>query len=59
MRPDDKGQFTKLLAATMDVYGRQITTGFVDVFFSALTPYPLDIVREAQTGPTQGLASAG
>lgn len=47
MRPDDKGQFTKLLAATMDVYGRQITAGFVDVFFSALTPYPLEIVREA------------
>lgn len=47
MRPDDKGQFTKLLAATMDVYGRQITASFVDVFFSALTPYPLEIVREA------------
>lgn len=47
MRPDDKGQFTKLLAATMDVYGRQITSSFVDVFFSALTPYPLEIVREA------------
>lgn len=47
MRPDDKGSFTKLLAATMDVYGRQITAGFVDVFFSALTPYPLEIVREA------------
>lgn len=47
MRPDEKGDFTKLLATTMDVYGRQITAGFVDVFFSALTPYPLEIVREA------------
>lgn len=47
MRPEDKGDFTKLLAATMDVYSRQITASFVDVFFSALTPYPLEVVREA------------
>lgn len=47
MQPEDKGNFTKLLAATMDVYSRQITASFVDVFFAALTPYPLEIVREA------------
>lgn len=47
MRHDDKGEFTKLLAATMDVYSRQITASFVDVFFSALSPYPLPVVREA------------
>lgn len=47
MRTEDKGEFTKLLAATMDVYGRQITASFVDVFFSALTPYTLPVVREA------------
>lgn len=47
MRIEEKGDFTKLLAATMDVYGRQITTGFVDIFFSALAQYDLAIVREA------------
>lgn len=47
MRTEDKKDFTKLLAATMDVYGRQITASFVDVFFSALTPYTLPVVREA------------
>jgi len=47
MRIEDKADFTKLLAATMAVYERQITSGFVDIFFSALGQYPLEIVREA------------
>lgn len=47
MRTEDKGDFTKLLAATMAVYERQITSGFVDIFFSALGQYPLEVVREA------------
>lgn len=47
MRSEEKGEFTKLLAATMDVYGRQITTAFVDIFFSALGQYDLPTVREA------------
>ena len=47
MRIEDKPEFTKLLAAAMDVYGRQITTGFVDIFFAALGQYDLATVREA------------
>lgn len=47
MRTEDKADFTKLLAATMAVYERQITSGFVDIFFSALGQYPLEVVREA------------
>lgn len=47
MLTSDRGEFTKLLAATMDVYGRPITTAFVDIFFSALTPYDFATVREA------------
>lgn len=47
MRSDDKGAFTQLLAATMAIYDKQITTAFVEVFFSALGQYPLEVVREA------------
>lgn len=47
MRTEDKADFTKLLAATMAVYERQITSSFVDIFFSALGQYPLEVVREA------------
>lgn len=47
MRIEDKTEFTKLLAASMAIYERQITSGFVDIFFSALSGYPLEVVREA------------
>lgn len=47
MRIEDKPEFSKILAATMDVYGRQITTAFVEIFFSAMNPYDLSVVREA------------
>lgn len=47
MRNDEKAEFTKLLAASMAIYERQITSGFVDIFFSALGQYPLAVVREA------------
>lgn len=47
MRYEDKVQFTQLLAATMAIYDKQITAGFVDVFFSALGQYSLNVVREA------------
>lgn len=47
MRTEDRGEFTKLLATSMDIYGRQITASFVDIFFAALAPYDLAIVREA------------
>lgn len=47
MRTEEKVHFTQLLAATMSVYDKQITSAFVDVFFSALGQYPLEVVREA------------
>lgn len=47
MRIEDKTEFTKLLAASMAIYERQITSGFVDIFFSAMASYPLEVVREA------------
>lgn len=47
MLTSDRGEFTKLLAATMDVYGRPITTAFVDIFFAALGAHDLPTVREA------------
>lgn len=47
MRTEDEGEFTKLLAAAMLIYDRQITTTIVSLFFSAMTPYDLATVREA------------
>lgn len=47
MQSEDKSEFTKLLAASMAIYERQITSSVVDVFFSAMGPYSLPIVREA------------
>jgi len=47
MRSDDKVVFTQLLAATMAIYDKQITSAFVDVFFSALGHSSLEVVREA------------
>lgn len=47
MLASDRGEFTKLLAATMDVYGRPITTAFVDIFFAALGSHDFQTVREA------------
>lgn len=47
MRIEDKPAFTQLIAATMAIYERQMTTAVVDVFFSALGKYDLPTVREA------------
>lgn len=47
MRDEDKSEFTKILAASMAIYERQITSGVVDIFFAAMGQYPLAIVREA------------
>lgn len=47
MLAEDKSAFTQLLAATMAIYERQITTGLADIFFSAMAPYDLATVREA------------
>lgn len=47
MRIEDKPAFTQLIAATMAIYERQMTTSVVDVFFSALSQYDLVTVREA------------
>ena len=47
MRAEDEGEFTKLLAASMLIYDRQITKTIVGLFFSAMSPYELPTVREA------------
>lgn len=47
MRIEDKAEFTKLLAASMLIYDRQITTAIVDLFFSAMGQYPIEVVRDA------------
>lgn len=47
MLDEDKGEFTKLLAASMDIYGRPITTSFANIFFAALGQYDLATVQEA------------
>lgn len=47
MRTEDKAEFTTFLATAMSVYGKQITTGFVDLFFNALGLYDLATVKEA------------
>lgn len=47
MRIEDKPAFTQLIAATMAVYEKQMTTSVVDIFFSALSPYDFAVVREA------------
>lgn len=47
MQTEDKAEFTKLLAASMAIYERQITTSVVDLFFAAMGQYSLEVVREA------------
>lgn len=47
MRIEDKSEFGKLLAASMSIYERQITTSVVDLFFAAMGQYSLEVVREA------------
>lgn len=47
MLNEDKNAFTQLLAATMAIYERQITTGLADIFFSAMAAYDLKTIREA------------
>lgn len=44
---EDKGEFTKLLAASMAIYDKTITNSFVNVFFAAMGQYDLATVQEA------------
>lgn len=46
MLNENRTEFTALLATAMAVYGKTITTGMVDLYFSALQRYELDVVRE-------------
>ncbi|WP_447593582.1 DUF6475 domain-containing protein [Aquipseudomonas campi] len=42
-----------MLAKVMSVYGKQITTGFVDVFFDALAGYDIESVRRGLNAHVQ------
>lgn len=53
MRSEDKEALGLMLAKVMSVYGKPITSGFVDVFFDALTAYDLDSVRRGLNAHVQ------
>ena len=43
---DQKPEFSALLATALAVYGKSITTGMADLYFSALHQYDLAVVRD-------------
>jgi hypothetical protein len=53
MRNEDREALTAMLAKTMSVYSKQITAGFVDVFFDALANYDLESVRRGLSAHVQ------
>lgn len=53
MRAEDKVALSAMLAKVMSVYGKQITTGFVDVFFDALAGYDIESVRRGLNAHVQ------
>lgn len=53
MRTEDKKQLAAMLAKVMSVYGKQITNGFVEVFFDALAAYDLESVRRGLNAHVQ------
>lgn len=53
MLPEEKLALTAMLAKVMSIYGRQITSGFVDVFFDALSGYDLESVRRGLNAHVQ------
>lgn len=53
MRNEDREQLTAMLAKVMSIYSKQITTGFVDVFFDALSAYDIESVRRGLNAHVQ------
>lgn len=53
MRNDDRAALGAMLGKVMSVYGKQITSGFVDVFFDALSGYDLESVRRGLNAHVQ------
>lgn len=53
MRSDEKEALGLMLAKVMSVYGKPITSGFVDVFFDALSGYDLESVRRGLNAHVQ------
>ncbi|MCZ4321429.1 DUF6475 domain-containing protein [Pseudomonas anguilliseptica] len=53
MRAEDKKDLAAMLAKVMSVYGKQITSGFVDVFFDSLAAYDLESVRRGLNAHVQ------
>lgn len=46
MLNNQKGEFTTLVATAFAVYGKTTTTGIVELYFSALQQYDLQVVRD-------------
>lgn len=53
MRHEDRVELSAMLAKVMSVYQKQITSGFVDVFFDALSGYDLESVRQGLNAHVQ------
>lgn len=53
MKAEDKKHLGAMLAKVMSVYGKQITSGFIDVFFDALVGYDLESVRRGLNAHVQ------
>jgi hypothetical protein len=53
MRHEDREALSAMLAKVMSVYGKPITTGFVDVFFDALAGFDIESVRRGLNAHVQ------
>jgi len=53
MRHEDREALSAMLAKVMSVYSKQITAGFVDVFFDALAGYDIESVRRGLNAHVQ------
>jgi hypothetical protein len=53
VKAEDKVALAAMLAKVMSVYSKQITTGFVDVFFDALAGYDIESVRRGLNAHVQ------
>lgn len=53
MRHEDREALAAMLAKVMSIYGKQITNGFVDVFFDSLSGYDLESVRRGLNAHVQ------
>lgn len=53
MKHEERPAFSVLLAKTMSIYGKQITEGFVDVYFDALSAFDFESVKRGLNAHVQ------